>query len=109
MNCVHHPEAEAVVYFYMPIDAYRTAKARAAGLAPQPGGWETLGLGGPERATPIGPLILIVLGALFLMNTMGLFDWHWWHLGRFWPVILIALGAWLLWKRTAGAAGGEHK
>lgn len=96
-------------YIFMPIEAYRTAKARAAGLAPAPGGWETLGFGGPERATPIGPLILIVLGALFLMNTMGIFDWHWWHLGRFWPVILIALGAWLLWKRTAGATGGERK
>jgi hypothetical protein len=96
-------------YVYMPIDAYRTAKRRAAGLEPEPGGWESLGFGGGERAAPVGPLVLIVLGALFLMNTLGIFHWGWWHLGRFWPVILIALGAWLLWKRTTGASSGEGK
>jgi hypothetical protein len=94
-------------YFYMPIEAYRVAKLRAAGQAPAASAWESFGFGTSERAAPIGPLILIVLGVLFLMNTMDMFNWHWLHLGRFWPVLLIALGAYLIWKRTA-APGGEQ-
>lgn len=92
----------AAFYIYMPIEAYQTAKRRATGQAPAAGGWEGLGFGNSGSATPIGPLILIVLGVIFLLNTLDIFRWSW-HLWRFWPVILIALGAWLLWKRTAGA------
>ncbi len=99
----------AAFYVYMPIDAYRTAKRRAGGLAPTAGGWEGIGLGG-ESGAPIGPLVLIVVGAIFLLQTLGLFEWGWLHLGRFWPVILIALGAYMLWKRTAGGrpSGGSQ-
>jgi hypothetical protein len=89
-------------YFYMPFDAYQTAKRRAAGQGTTPTGWEALGFGNGGRATPIGPLILIVIGALLLLNTLDVFRWSW-HLGRFWPVILIVLGAWMLWKRTASS------
>jgi TM2 domain-containing membrane protein YozV len=39
---------------------------------------------------PIGAIVLIVIGCLFLLNTMGVFDLHW--LGRLWPLILIVLG-----------------
>lgn len=90
----------AAFYFYMPFEAFQTAKRRAAGLAPKPGGWEELGFG-EGRATPIGPLILIVLGALFLLNNLDIFDWVR-PMVRLWPVILIALGAWQLWRRTVG-------
>lgn len=89
-------------YLYMPFEAYRTAKQRAGGVAPAPAAtdWAALGFGS-GRATPIGPLILIVLGVLFLLNTLDVFEWTW-HLRRLWPLILIALGAWMLWRRTAG-------
>lgn len=87
---------------YMPFEAYNTAKRIAAGQAPARPGWEALGWGNGGRATPIGPLILIVLGALFLLNTLDIFHWSL-RLGRLWPLILIAVGAWMLWKRTAGA------
>ena len=89
-------------YFYMPIEAYQTAKRRAAGGVPAPSGWEGLRFGNGGRAAPIGPLLLIVLGVIFLLNTLDILRWSW-HLWRFWPAILIALGAWLLWKRTAGS------
>lgn len=89
-------------YFYMPLEAYQTAKRRAAGLAPAAGGWEGLTWGNGGRATPIGPLILIVLGVIFLLNTLDIFRWSW-HLGRLWPLILIALGGWMLWKRLTCA------
>ncbi len=86
-------------YFYMPIEAYQTAKRRAAGLAPASSGWEMPGAK-EGKATPIGPLVLIVLGVLFLLNN---FLPDHFHLFRFWPVALIALGGWMLWKRTIGA------
>lgn len=87
-------------YVFMIFDSFQTAKRRAAGLAPAPGGWEALGIAGGEKATPIGPLVLIVLGALFLLNTLDFYPLR--FMWRFWPAILIALGVWLLWKRTAG-------
>ena len=52
------------------------------------------------KATPIGPLVLIVLGVLFLLNNF--LPYHF-HVLRFWPLALIALGGWMLWKRTSGA------
>lgn len=93
----------AAFYFYMPIEAYQTAKRRALGQAPPPGGWESLGFEGGGKAAPLGPLILIVLGFLFLANTMHWFEFHFFFLRRLWPLILIFLGVWLLWKRTSGA------
>ena len=91
-------------YFYMIIDSYRTAKARVAGQAPAPSGWEGFGFGGGEQGAPVGPLILIVLGVLFLMRSLGFVHFGL-DLSRFWPVILIALGAWMLWKRTSAPSG----
>jgi Domain of unknown function (DUF5668) len=41
-----------------------------------------------------GPIVLILLGVLFLMGTMGVLNWH--SLGlyfaRFWPALLILWG-----------------
>src|SRR5579872_5152376 len=46
------------------------------------------------RRSLSGPVVLITLGAIFLLGTMGVLDWH--NLGRwfanYWPVLLIALG-----------------
>ncbi|MGH9863650.1 MAG: B-box zinc finger protein [Candidatus Acidiferrales bacterium] len=80
---------------YMAFEARDSAKRKAAGLAPASGTWG--GLGG-EQGTPIGPLILIVLGALFLMNTLDFFPFF--YVWRFWPLVLILVGVWMLWKRT---------
>ncbi len=81
----------AAFIFYMAIDAYRTAKAKMLGQAtPTP-----LGEFGKDK--PLGPLILIGLGVLFLLEKMRIF-----HLSRvfeFWPVFLIVVGVLLLWKR----------
>ncbi|MFQ5694516.1 MAG: LiaI-LiaF-like domain-containing protein, partial [Terriglobia bacterium] len=90
-------------YVFMVIDSFRTAKLRAAGQAPA-GDW---GLGA-GTAAPIGPVILIVLGVLFLFNQLDLFN-PFYLLHRFWPLILIGVGAWLLWKRTAGAQSPASK
>jgi TM2 domain-containing membrane protein YozV len=49
-----------------------------------------------SNAAPIGAVILIVLGALFLLDNIGF--WHF-NFDRFWPLILIAIGIWLLIRR----------
>ena len=47
-------------------------------------------------------LFLIAFGAFFLLGNLDVFPWDS-YLWRYWPVLLIALGGWLLWKRTTGA------
>ena len=52
------------------------------------------------RKSIFAPLVLIVLGVIFLLSNFGLLP----HLGplfaRWWPVILIAVGAMLLLRRV---------
>ena len=78
-------------YFYMPIDSYRVARARRMG-EPDPGIL-------PESSTgrPVGAIVLIVLGILFLMANFGILQEDWFS--KAWPLGLIALGVWLVWDR----------
>ena len=136
--------AVAAFYIYMPIEAYKTAKARQMGLpAPDPFGFNNwfsagappvqpaagtpssfvppvapTGMDVPPAAVvgsvppvepvvdadcgsgsrvPVGAVILIGLGVLFLLDELGAlhFDWIW----RFWPLILIAIGIRVLMQR----------
>ncbi|MHB1006642.1 MAG: LiaI-LiaF-like domain-containing protein [Chloroflexota bacterium] len=50
--------------------------------------------GRPRRGRSIlGPLLLIGIGVLFLLNTLNILPWNVWeNLWRFWPVILILIG-----------------
>ena len=52
----------------------------------------------PRRQLPTGAIVLIVLGSLFLLQNVGLFEFHWIH--RLWPLMLIGIGAWLLARRV---------
>ncbi len=95
--------------FYMAFDAYRTAKALQAGQpAPaDPFGLNLIGTGQPMNFSraPVGAIILIALGVLFLFNTMGWLHFYWLH--RMWPVILIVIGVWLFIKRFSHSPSGE--
>ncbi len=51
---------------------------------------------GTNDAIPVGAVILIGLGCLFLLDNMG---WFSFSMDRFWPLILIVIGAWLFFKR----------
>jgi len=86
----------AAFYFYMVIDSFQTAKAKSAGK-PVP---EWFGLGDMKMNAPIGAALLIGLGALFLLDNLGVpvFD----KIGKFWPVLLIVAGVLLLQRRMAG-------
>jgi hypothetical protein len=51
-------------------------------------------------------IILIVLGVVLLLNTLGVIDWNLWALlAQWWLLILIAIGLELLLNRRRGAAG----
>lgn len=48
----------------------------------------------------LGPVLLIGIGTVLLLNTLGILDWSiWWTLLRLWPVFLIAAGLELLLGR----------
>jgi hypothetical protein len=82
----------ACFYCFMPIDAYRVAKARRLGQA-EPGPFVE-----SRTAKPIGAFLLIFIGVLFLLSNFGLLQTDW--ISRAWPIGLIALGGWLIWERT---------
>ena len=56
------------------------------------------GLDWRSRGIPTGALVLIVLGIAFLLGNLGILSEHW--LGRGWPILLIALGVWLVIQRS---------
>lgn len=69
---------------YMGFDAMRVAKARSLGETP-PDPLENW-----SKNRPVGPIILIGLGVLFLLNN---FNWlPFWRIGRLWPLVLIGVG-----------------
>ena len=45
-----------------------------------------------RRFSIIGPLLLVIIGALFLLNNFGVLPWSLWDLWRFWPLILVFIG-----------------
>ncbi|HET9698209.1 MAG TPA: DUF5668 domain-containing protein [Terriglobales bacterium] len=47
--------------------------------------------------SPVGAVVLIGLGVLFLLNSMGWMRFH--FFGRMWPLVLIGLGIWLFIRR----------
>jgi Domain of unknown function (DUF5668)/B-box zinc finger len=81
--------------FYMAIDAMRVAKAKQTGeqLSDPLEDWSS--------KRPLGPMILIALGALFLMNNFGLFDFF--RVKQlFVPLLLIGAGIFMLRNRLGG-------
>jgi hypothetical protein len=95
-------------YVYQIIDSARSARAIQMGEpAPDPfglaqafGAGERLGL--ESTRVPAGAAVLIGLGVIFLLHTVGLFSFS---IDRFWPLILVFLGVWLFAKQW-GFIGG---
>lgn len=94
----------AVFLFYMPFEAFHTARKRQQGIPVDE--WSSLA-GAPNPARPrrsnsAGPVILIGIGVLFLLDTLDVIEFR--NVGRFWPVLLIVAGAYMLYSRTVGAS-----
>ena len=89
----------AVFVLYMPFEAYHTAQRRNQGE--QVDEFSSL-FHGSHRGHSGGAVALIVVGAIFLLNTLGVVEMH--QILRFWPVLLIAMGVNMLHSRLSGAA-----
>ena len=78
---------------YMAFDAMRTAEAKNAGDKPA----DPLEVW--SKQWPVGPIILIGLGALFLLHNFRFFNFF--HIGmdRLWPLVLIGVGILMFRKR----------
>jgi hypothetical protein len=94
----------AFFYVYQIIDAVRTAKAVQMGQpVPDPLGLaQTFSAGQKFEASkvPVGAVVLIVLGVMFLLHTMGFWEYGF---DRYWPLLIILAGGWMFyrhWERT---------
>jgi TM2 domain-containing membrane protein YozV len=87
-------------WFYMAFEAYHTAKKRRMGhpvdefssLIPMRGG----------SKFPAAPVLLIALGVVFLLNNLNILELR--RMLRYWPVLLIAMGVYMLYIRVTRAA-----
>jgi hypothetical protein len=87
---------------YMALEAHHTAKRLQRG-EPVDEYSSLFNLrGGPNRV-PVAAVGLIVLGILLLLHTLDLLNFEW--VARFWPVLLIVAGVYLLWERFSGRNG----
>jgi hypothetical protein len=84
--------------FYMAFEAYHTAKRRLAGETVD----EFSSLVPLRRSGgfPVAPVLMIAVGVLFLLHNLDLIRIG--QLMRYWPVFLIALGAYMLYVRVTG-------
>ncbi len=89
----------AIWYFYMPFEAYHTARKRQLGEIPDEFS-SIFPIRTRRHCAPIGPIVLIGLGVLFLLSTMDIIRFD--DIVRFWPLVLIALGAYMLYSRMSG-------
>jgi TM2 domain-containing membrane protein YozV len=81
---------------YMPFEAYHTAKLRQAGQAV--GEFSSLyPMQGPAAKFPVAPVLFIGLGTLFLLSNLELLNMD--RLIPYWPVLMIALGVYMLAAR----------
>ena len=55
-----------------------------------------------RRGSLVGPMILIALGVVFLLNNLGILPWSIWEvILRLWPILLIGIGLDLLLGRRS--------
>jgi len=85
---------------YQPVSGIPGGPGVPAGFAPPPPAYA----GG--RSEPVGAIVLIAVGMLFLLSQLGVFRFDW--IGHGWPVVIIIIGAGMLFKRIRSArrAGG---
>ena len=89
--------------FYMAFEAYDTARKRQMGVRVDEFS-SLVPLHSARRRFPAGPVTLIALGALFLLNNLDILHFH--QIIQYWPIALIGLGAYMLYERLNGPASG---
>jgi hypothetical protein len=91
---------------YMMFEAYHTARKRQMG-EPVDEYSSLIDFRGRKHQAPIAGISLIALGVLMLLHTLDLLDFE--RVARFWPVLLIFGGAYLLYTRFAAPEAGSEE
>lgn len=94
-----------VWFFYMALEAYHTAKKRRAG-EPVDEFSSLVNLHGQRTGFPAGAVVLIALGVILLLSTLEIL--HFRYLIRYWPVLLILAGVWMLYARLSPEPDGRE-
>ncbi len=81
---------------YMALEAYHTARKRRAG-EPVDEFSSLLNVHGRGGGFPVGAVTLIALGVLLLLSTTDVIQLR--YLMRYWPILLIVIGAYMLYAR----------
>lgn len=89
-----------VWWFYMAMEAYHTARKRQAG-EPVDEYSSLIDFRSHKGQVPVAGVTLIVLGIVLLLHTLNLLNFEI-ILARWWPALLIVVGAYLLWGRFFG-------
>ncbi len=92
--------------FYMAIEAYHTARKRRAGI-PVDEFSSLVNLHGRKGTFPTGAVILILLGGVLLLNTLDILQFR--YIVRYWPVLLILAGVYMLFLRFAPGSNSEER
>lgn len=87
-------------WFYMAFEAYHTARRRQQGLVVDEFS-SLFPMRGGATKFPVAPILLIVLGVVFLLNNLDFFQVE--RIIRYWPVLLIFLGVYMLYARMSGS------
>jgi hypothetical protein len=90
----------AAFFFYMAFEAYHTAVRRQQGLVVDE--FSSLFPMRGANKFPVAPILLIVLGVIFLLNNLDFLDVE--RVIRFWPLLLIGLGAYMLYLRVSNSS-----
>jgi hypothetical protein len=84
--------------FYMVFEAYHTARKRNMG-EPVDEFSSLVNVRPAGRGFPTGAITLIVLGVILLLNTLDILQFR--YIARYWPVVLILAGVYMLWARLS--------
>ncbi len=96
----------AAWFFYMAFEAYHTAKKRRMGEVVDEYS-SLINLRGGGGQFPVAGVALIAIGILLLLHTLGFLEFY--YVARYWPVLLIVAGVYLLYARFAGKEVGHEQ
>jgi len=68
---------------------------------------EQLDIQGRRDSVPVAAIALIVMGILLLVRTLDLFNFE--YVARYWPVLLIAAGVYLLYGRFSAHGQSQEE
>jgi cell wall-active antibiotic response 4TMS protein YvqF len=85
---------------YMPFEAFHTARNRQLGQSVDEVS-SLVPMGGSHF--PVAPALLIGLGAILLLDNLGIFELR--RMLRYWPVLLIVAGLYMLYNHFSASKG----